>query len=71
MTLDHVKRTKDRYEGQLLSLNSVQGVGIGREGDQPAIAVYADRSVPDHVEIPSTLDDVPVVVEESGTFEAQ
>jgi hypothetical protein len=70
MTLDDVKRVKDRYEGQLLSLDGVQGVGIGDADGQPAIAVYVDHALAQSVEIPQKLDDVPVVVEESGVFEA-
>ena len=70
MTLDHVKQIKDRYEEQLLSLDCVQGVGIGDHRGAPAIAVYVDATAKDRAAIPQKLDDVPVVVEESGVFEA-
>ena len=71
MTLEHVKQTKERYEDQLLSLDCVQGVGIADHRGAPAIAVYVDSAdAKDRGAIPQALDEVPVVVEESGIFEA-
>ncbi|MCW3049161.1 MAG: hypothetical protein JWO74_3445 [Solirubrobacterales bacterium] len=70
MNLDAVKQVKERYEGQLMSLDFVQGVGIRQADGEPSIAVYVDRADAKN-KIPKTLDNVPVVVEQSGVFEAQ
>jgi hypothetical protein len=70
MTLDDVKRIKDRHEGRLLALKGVQGVGIAAEEGESKITVYVDHGMPQLADIPRELDDVPVVVEESGVFEA-
>jgi hypothetical protein len=70
VNLESVKQVKDRYENQLMALDFVQGVGIRQSGGQPAIAVYVDAA-DTAGKVPATLDDVPVVVEHSGVFEAQ
>lgn len=69
MNLEAVKRVKDLHEDELMALDCVQGVGIQRAGGEPVIAVYIDTADAKH-RIPSRLDDVPVIVEESGIFEA-
>jgi hypothetical protein len=68
VNLETVQRVKDRYEDELMALDCVQGVGIRQADGEPAIAVYVDGA-PNKV--PETLDDVPVVIEQSGVFEAQ
>jgi hypothetical protein len=71
MKIDDVKHVKDLYEDRLMALDCVQGVGIRQAGGEPVIAVYVDSSGDkQHAGIPQTLDDVPVVVEESGVFNA-
>lgn len=63
---DEVKRVKGRHEDELLSLKGVQGVGISEDHGQAVIAVYVlEESTAD---IPSTLEGVPVRVEETDTF---
>lgn len=69
MTLDHAMEVKARHEHKLLILDCVQGVGVGEEQGQPAIKVYVDsQPAASHGNIPKRLEDVPVVVEEAGTF---
>jgi hypothetical protein len=68
--LDYVKQVKDQYEDRLMELDCVQGVGIRDSKGDPVITVYVDSSQGPGTEIPKELDDVPVVVEESGSFEA-
>jgi hypothetical protein len=70
MNLNTVKRVKDFYEDELMALDCVQGVGIRQASGEPVIAVYVDTAEAQQ-EIPPMLDDVPVVVELSGVFEAQ
>jgi hypothetical protein len=70
-TLARVRRVKKRYERELLALDGVEGIGIGEDGGEPLIKVYISQpSRRRRARIPSHLEDVPVVVEESGIFEA-
>jgi hypothetical protein len=69
--LDEVERVKDRHEDRLMELDFVQGVGIRQSEGQPVIAVYVDGARQgERGKIPQTLEDVPVVVEETEMFEA-
>jgi hypothetical protein len=62
---------KKRYERRLLALEGVTGVGIGEDAGEPRIKVYVDEDRPARrASIPHVLEDIPVVVEESGAFEA-
>jgi hypothetical protein len=67
-----VELVKRRHERELLNLDGVQGVGVGDDHDgQPAILVYVEEgSSHARRKIPSRLEDVPVVVEESDPFTA-
>jgi hypothetical protein len=71
MTEKHVRQVKERHERELLGLDGVQGVGIGDDHGRPAIMVYVDGpSAGNRRNIPQHIDNVRVVVEESGAFEA-
>lgn len=71
MKIEDVRSVKDRHEDRLMVLDCVQGVGIHQADGEPVIAVYVDSTARQRrTEIPRTLDDVPVVIEESGPFEA-
>jgi hypothetical protein len=71
MTEDYVKRIKDRYEMELLQMHGVQGVGVGDDHGQPTLTVYVeDLASAKRLPIPQTIENVPVIVEESGVFRA-
>ena len=73
MTVDlaQARRVKQQHERHLLSLDGVQGVAVGQSDGGPHIKVYVDSDHPSRREaIPRVLEDVPVVVEEAGSFEA-
>jgi hypothetical protein len=72
MTEEHVRQVKQRHEHELLGLDGVQGVGIGDDHGHPAIMVYVDDSSSSAQlrKIPRRINDVHVVVEESGAFRA-
>jgi hypothetical protein len=70
VTDKHVRQVKKRHERELLNLDGVQGVGIGDDHGRPAIMVYVeDQASAERLNIPRRLDNVRVVVEESGAFE--
>jgi hypothetical protein len=70
MTFKHAEAVKDRHEAELLSLDGVEGVGLGEKQGAPAIKVYVYSMPLATANLPHVLEDVPVVVEESGAFEA-
>jgi hypothetical protein len=66
---EHAKQVKARHEHELLMLDFVQGVGLGEEHGEPAITVYVDQPPAGNLaQVPERLEDVPVVVEQSGLF---
>jgi hypothetical protein len=69
MTEKRVREVKDRHERELMRLDGVQGVGIGDDHGRPAIMVYVDDGFSaQQLKIPRQIDNVRVVVEESGVF---
>jgi hypothetical protein len=71
-TIEAVQQIMDRHQANLMAVDGVQGVGIGAAApDGFAIKVYVDKKRPELPSaIPARIEDVPVVVEESGVFEA-
>ncbi len=58
-----------RHEDRLLSIPGVTAIGVGRwNWQRPAIHVFAERGAP--VELPSSIEGVPVVLREGGPFYA-
>jgi hypothetical protein len=71
MTYEHVQRVKARHEAELLAIEGVQGVGIGQQNGDLAITVLVDHDGNRfRGTLPSELESVPVLVEESGVFDA-
>lgn len=73
MTAD-VQSIRDRHEGELLAIEGVEGVGVGEQDGRPTIKVYVDSNVMTPSirarSLPKALESVPIVVEETGVFEA-
>jgi hypothetical protein len=69
MTFARAERIKERHEAELLSLPGVEGVGLVEERGHPAIKVYVESVRVTEAVLPRTVEDLPVVVEESGRFE--
>lgn len=68
-----IQEVKAQHELELLKIQGVQGVGIGRDErkGQPVIKVYIDKKTKDLEErIPSELEGYPVQIEISGEFHA-
>lgn len=72
MNEEEVRRIKDKYTPQFLSLKGVIGVGIGKtEADQPAIEVLVVKKLPEYEKlIPSSLEGVPIRIREVGVIKA-
>ncbi|MBK3625288.1 hypothetical protein JHN59_10600 [Streptomyces sp. MBT49] len=62
---------KERHERDLLALEGVEAVGLGRLHGEPAIRIYVDHGAESAIaNIPPSLDGIPVVIKESGVFQA-
>jgi hypothetical protein len=70
VNFETARRIKNRHEDELMSLAFVQGVGLRQTDGEPAITVYVAKADPTQ-KLPLTLEGVPVVIEQSGLFEAQ
>lgn len=68
-----IEKVKADHEDHLMSIEGVQGVGIGqrKDGDGLAIKVYVDNKTKSLQEkLPKQLDGHPVDIEVSGEFNA-
>lgn len=65
-----------KYEGQLMQMPNVQGVGIGEEGGNPVVKVFVTRKVPEselqsQEIVPRDLEGYKTDVEEIGVITTQ
>jgi hypothetical protein len=71
MALKDVEHVMADHERELLAIEGVQGIGVGSDDGRPAIKVFVDHDQERYRQLlPRALDDIPVLVEESGVFEA-
>jgi hypothetical protein len=69
--LNFATGVKQRHEPELLAQPGVLGAGVGVSSGQPVIKVYVDQATPAvRASIPSSLEAVPVQVEETGQIVA-
>lgn len=66
-----IEQVKEQYESDLLSINGVVGVGIGKCEDQPCIKVYLENESPNlKKQIPKQLDGFKVDTQVTGAIQA-
>lgn len=71
-TMVSALEVKRRHENQLLHLPGVIGVGLGRKEGKECIYVYVQEDSPKLLStVPRSLEDIPVEVIVTGTFEAR
>lgn len=75
MDENFIREVKEDYKSKLLDYRGVVGVGIGRirdkKGDnQTGIIVDVEEKLPEHKQIPSSVEDVPVEIREVGKIKA-
>ena len=64
-----IEQVKEHHQSELLSIDGVEGIGIGEEEDRPVIKVYvSDKSKEVQSRIPRELQGYPVRIEMSGEF---
>ncbi|MDQ3705156.1 MAG: hypothetical protein M3437_08040 [Chloroflexota bacterium] len=62
-----IKQIKEKHEMQLMSIDGVEGVGIGEDRGQPIIQVYVVRKTRRlKAQIPDELGGYPVQIESTG-----
>jgi len=67
--VSHARAVQAEHEDKLMSLRGVQGVGIGARDGRATILILVDQQSRE-VEIPVTVGDMPVIVEEVGRIVA-
>lgn len=66
-----IEQIKAKYETQFLSIEGVEGVGIGEEMSKPVIKVYVVKKTKALAEkIPAQIEGYPVKMEVTGEFHA-
>lgn len=70
--MEEVAAIKERHEKELMALEDVVGLGVGVSSQgQPCIVAFLRRLTSElEARIPSTIEGVPVEIEEVGEFEA-
>ena len=64
-----IEQVKAKYENQLLNIEGVEGVGIGKEKGKPVIKIYIIRKTKElQKKIPAHLEDYPLSIEVTGEF---
>ena len=81
VSIDHIRQVKQAYEGQLLRMANVVGVGIGLQlqggvrTNNPALLVMVRKKLPAELLaqsdlIPREIEGIPVDVQEVGDIRA-
>ncbi len=66
-----IEQVKEKHESKLMSIQGVEGVGIGEELGKPFIKVYVAKKTKSlETKIPKQMEGYPVKIEESGEFKA-
>ena len=66
-----IEQVKDLHTANLMSIQGVEGVGIGEEQGRQVIKVFvSDASSELRQRIPAELEGYPVSIEQSGQFHA-
>ena len=66
-----IEDVKEKHENNLMSIEGVQGVGIGEESGKPVIKIYVNKKIKSlQDKIPKQIEGYPVRIEVSGKFEA-
>ena len=60
---------RESIESDLMSLQSVHGVGIGEMQGKPAIVIFVDEEG-ETTAMPAAVDGIPTIVKQTGRFEA-
>lgn len=62
-------KTLNTHSPKLMEIPGVVGTGQGEAANSPCIKVFVDKLTPELKEkIPETIENYPVVIEESGGF---
>jgi len=66
-----IEKVKEKHENKLMSIEGVQGVGIGEESGKLVIKLYVDKKTKSlQDKIPMQIEGYPVRIEVSGKFVA-
>jgi hypothetical protein len=67
-----IEQVKDQHVTELMSIEGIEGVGIGEEEDRPVIKIYVSNASRElRQQVPTELEGYPVRIEVTGEFNVQ
>jgi len=66
-----IEQVQAEHTSQWMAITGVEGTAIGLYEGKPCIKIYSSKKAEElQGKIPSTVEDYPVIIEESGIFRA-
>jgi len=66
-----IEQVQEEYTDEWMAIDGVEGTAIGIFEGRPCIKIYSSKKAGElQGKIPSTVEDYPVIIEETGTFRA-
>jgi len=66
-----IKEVKAKYQDDIMKIPGVVGIGIGGSEEKMVLTIMVSKRTPElENKIPLSLDNYPVVIQETGTFNA-
>jgi hypothetical protein len=66
-----IKEVKAKYQDEIMKIPGVVGMGIGGTEEKMVLTIMVSKRTAEiETKLPLSLDNYPVVIEETGTFRA-
>jgi hypothetical protein len=66
-----IEQVQEEHTSRWMAIDGVEGTAIGLFEGKPCIKIFSSKMAEDlRAVIPSTVDGYPVIIEETGTFQA-
>ena len=71
MSMKTIEQVQEEHTREWMAIPGVEGTAIGLFEGKPCIKIFSSKKADDlRGQIPSTVEDYPVIIEETGTFRA-
>jgi hypothetical protein len=65
-----IEQVQEEHTDEWMAIDGVEGVGIGLFEDRPCIKILSSKKAEElRSKIPSTIENYPVIIEQTGAFE--
>jgi len=66
-----IKEVKAKYQDEIMKIPGVVGIGIGGTEEKMVLTIMVEKRTSDlEKKLPLSLDNYPVIIQETGTFNA-